>query len=134
MTQPRRISILGSTGSIGQNTIELLKTYTQPFSVEALVANRNVKTLVQQARTLNPKLAVIADETYLPQLVEGLADRDIAVAGGPSGVQEAASLPTDWVMAAIVGVAGLRPTLTGVTFQSSCCICEQGVFECVPET
>ncbi len=111
---PRKVTILGSTGSVGCNTIDLITRQPQDFQVEALTANRNVELLAEQAKNLRPKLAVIADETAYKDLKSALSGTDVAVASGTEALVEAADLPADWVMAAIVGAAGLAPTLAAV--------------------
>jgi 1-deoxy-D-xylulose-5-phosphate reductoisomerase len=111
---PRRISILGSTGSVGANTVSLIEAEPERYAVEALTAHRNVELLAAQARRLNAKLAVIAEESRYHALKTALAGSGIEAAAGPAAVVEAASRPADWVMAAIVGAAGLAPTLAAV--------------------
>ena len=112
--RPRSVTILGSTGSVGRNTVDLIGRNRQAFVVEALTANRNVALLAEQARHLKPRMAVVADAREYKALKEALAGTDIAVAAGSDAVIEAAAQPADWVMAAIVGAAGLLPTLTAV--------------------
>ena len=111
VTQPRHVTILGSTGSIGSSTLDLIQHRPEAFVVEALVAHRNVELLVEQVRAVRPHLAVMADEECLPHLRDALAGTDVVIAGGISGVREAAMMPADWVMAGIVGFAGLEPSL-----------------------
>ena len=111
---PRRVTILGSTGSVGRNTIDLIDRNPSIYSIEALTANRNVDLLADQARRLRPRMAVIGDPDLYASLSSALAGTDIAVAAGPEALIEAADLPADWVMAAIVGAAGLAPTLAAV--------------------
>ena len=111
---PRSVTILGSTGSVGCNTIDLIERNPNAFVVEALTANRNVKLLAEQARRLHPKTVVLADPEGYKALQEALADTDIAVAAGPEAVIEAANQPADLVMASIVGAAGLKPTLAAI--------------------
>ena len=111
---PRSVSILGSTGSVGCNTLELIEKNLDHFTVEALTANRNVERLADQARRLNPKTAVLADPQGYQDLKDALAGTGIDVAAGADAVIEAADQPADWVMASIVGAAGLKPTLTAV--------------------
>ncbi len=108
---PRRVTILGSTGSVGCNTVDLLKRRPGAHEVEALVAHRNVELLAEQARTLGAKTAVVADPSRYEQLKAALHGTAIEVAAGPEAAIEAASRPADWVMAAIVGAAGLECTL-----------------------
>ncbi|MQA65308.1 MAG: 1-deoxy-D-xylulose-5-phosphate reductoisomerase [Alphaproteobacteria bacterium] len=112
--RPRRISILGSTGSVGSNTVDLLRRDPGAFEVEALTARSNVELLAQQARELHPRMAVIADESLYGALKEALTGTNVAVAAGAAALEEAAALDSDLVMAAIVGAAGLKPTLAAV--------------------
>lgn len=111
---PRRVTILGSTGSVGRNTIDLIDRNPEAYAIEALTANRNVDLLADQARRLRPRMAVIGDPDLYAPLSAALAGTDIAVAAGPAALIEAADRPADWVMAAIVGAAGLAPTLAAV--------------------
>ena len=111
---PRSVTILGSTGSVGSNTVELIENNSDDFVVEALTANRNVKLLAEQALRLKPQTAVLADPEGYGELKDALAGSDVAVAAGPEAVIEAADRPASWVMASIVGAAGLKPTLTAV--------------------
>jgi 1-deoxy-D-xylulose-5-phosphate reductoisomerase len=113
-TAERRVTILGATGSIGASTIDLIKRDRERFSVEALTANRNAAGLAQLARDLDARLAVIADEDAYPELKERLAGSGIEAAAGEEGLVEAALRPADWVMAAITGAAGLKPTMAAV--------------------
>jgi 1-deoxy-D-xylulose-5-phosphate reductoisomerase len=110
----RNITILGSTGSVGCNTVDLVERSPDRFQVKALTANTNVTLLAEQARRLRPELAVVADDECYGLLKDALSGSGIAVASGREGVLEAASIETDFVMAAIVGSAGLEPTLTAV--------------------
>lgn len=110
----RTVTILGSTGSIGRNTVELIEIRPDLYRTQALVANTNAELLADQALRLRPLVAVLADESALPRLRDLLVGSGIAVAGGAQAVIEAARLPADWVMAAIVGAAGLAPTLEAV--------------------
>lgn len=114
MSARRGVTILGSTGSIGSNTVELIEARPDLYRVEALVANSRVDILADQARRLKAKLAVVADETAYLALKEALAGTGIEVAAGAAAVVAAAERPADWVMAAIVGAAGLAPTLAAV--------------------
>ena len=111
---PRRVSILGSTGSVGCNTIDLIERQPERYEIEALTANRNVALLAEQARRLRPRLAVIGDEERFGALKEALAGSGIEVAAGAAALIEAAQRPADWLMAAIVGAAGLEPTLAAL--------------------
>lgn len=109
--QPRHVTILGSTGSVGQSTVDLIARDPASYRVEALVARSSVELLAEQARRLHAKFAVVADPARFRALKEALAGTSVEVAAGPEAVVEAASRPAEWVMAAIVGFAGLAPTL-----------------------
>lgn len=108
---PRKVTVLGSTGSVGVSTLDLFEQAEAPVEVVALVAGRNADKLAEQALRWRPQIAVIEDERALPQLRERLAGSGIATAAGPTAVTEAASRDAQWVMSAIVGFAGLAPTL-----------------------
>jgi 1-deoxy-D-xylulose-5-phosphate reductoisomerase len=109
----RRITILGSTGSIGVNTLDVVEQLggRDTFDVVAVTGNANVPLLAEQARTCGARLAVTADEACYGALKEALSGTGIEVAAGREALIEAASRDADWVMAAIVGTAGLGPTL-----------------------
>jgi len=107
---PRSITVLGATGSIGCNTIDLIERQPGAFRVEALTANTNVTDLAAQAKRLHAKLAVVADPDSYAALKDALAGTGIEAAAGGEALVEAASRPADFVMAAIVGTAGLEPT------------------------
>jgi 1-deoxy-D-xylulose-5-phosphate reductoisomerase len=111
----RRISILGSTGSIGTSTLSLFEEAGRQGACEvelvALAAGRNAEKLAEQARRWRPELVVIQDESLLPELRERLSGTGLNIAAGRTAVIEAARMEADWVMSAIVGVAGLEPTM-----------------------
>ena len=109
--RPRRVTILGSTGSVGQSTVDLIARHPERFRVEALVCGRSVESLADQARRLHARLAVVADPARYRDLKEALSGTAIEVAAGADAVTEAAARPAEWVMAAVVGYAGLAPTL-----------------------
>jgi 1-deoxy-D-xylulose-5-phosphate reductoisomerase len=111
---PRRVTILGSTGSVGCNTVDLIERNRDRYELEALTANSNASLLAEQARRLKPRKAVVADERQYGALKAALAGSGVEAAAGPQAVIEAALMPADWVMAAIVGAAGLKPTLAAV--------------------
>ncbi|MFL2770372.1 MAG: 1-deoxy-D-xylulose-5-phosphate reductoisomerase [Rhodospirillaceae bacterium] len=110
----KRISILGSTGSVGRNTLDIVKHNPGQFEVIALTAGCNVQDLIDQAITHKPKVVAIADASAYSKLKDALEGTAISVAAGPDAVIEAAEQPADLIMAAIVGAAGLKPTLTAV--------------------
>jgi 1-deoxy-D-xylulose-5-phosphate reductoisomerase len=111
---PRRVTILGSTGSVGTNTLDLIARNRAAYVVEALTANGNVDLLAAQAKRVGAKLAVVANEARYADLKAALSGSGVEAAAGAAAVVEAASRPADWVMAAIVGAAGLAPTLAAV--------------------
>lgn len=116
MRQPgrRRITILGSTGSVGCNTLDLVYRNPDAYAVEALTANRNAGKLAEQARRAKARLAVVADPAAYRTLKSALAGSGIEAAAGQEAVAAAAERPAEWVMAAIVGAAGLAPTLSAI--------------------
>jgi len=111
LSLPRKVSILGSTGSIGVSTLDLFAQSGAGVEIVALAAGRNVERLADQALAWRPQIAVIEDETALPRLRERLAGSGVQAAGGSAAVAEAAAGDAQWVMSAIVGFAGLAPTL-----------------------
>lgn len=118
MTTRRSVTIMGSTGSIGCSALDVIRWANEAdeggFDIVALAAGNNAEALAAQAMEFRPQVAVIADETQLPELRERLAGSDIAVAGGRAAVTEAATRRADRVLAAIVGAAGLELTLAAV--------------------
>lgn len=110
----RRVTILGSTGSVGQSTVDLLLRNPDGFAVEALTAHRNPVRLAEQARRLGARFAAIGDPACYGALKEALAGTGIEAASGPASLVEAALRPAEWVMAGIVGAAGLAPTLAAI--------------------
>ena len=110
----RKISILGATGSIGTSTLDLVEREPEHFQVAALTAQRDVAGLAQAARRTNAQLAVIGDASLYADLKRALAGTQTEVAAGEQAVIDAATLDADWTMAAIVGVAGLKPALAAL--------------------
>jgi len=109
--KPRSITIIGSTGSVGQSTADLIDREPEHYNVEALVAGNSVEALAEQARRLRARLAVVANPQRYRALKDALAGTSVEAAAGPQAVVDAASRPADWVMAAVVGFAGLESTL-----------------------
>jgi len=108
---PRRITILGSTGSIGTNTIDLIERDPASYRVEALTAYRSVELLAEQARKFDARFVAVADPDKYADLKSAMSGTDAEIAAGPDAIVEAAARDADWVMAGIVGAAGLEPTL-----------------------
>jgi 1-deoxy-D-xylulose-5-phosphate reductoisomerase len=112
--EPRRVTVLGSTGSIGRSTVDLLSRNREAFTVEALTANSNAGLLAEQARALGARFAAVAEPSEYATLKDSLAGTGIEVACGRGALVEACERPADWVMAGIVGAAGLEPTLAAI--------------------
>ncbi|PZQ60715.1 MAG: 1-deoxy-D-xylulose-5-phosphate reductoisomerase [Sphingomonas taxi] len=110
----RTVNILGATGSVGTSTLDLIERAPDRFRVRALTANRDVAGLAAAAIRTRAELAVVADETCLAALRDALAGSGVAVAGGATAVCDAAANGADWTMGAIVGCAGLRPTMAAI--------------------
>jgi 1-deoxy-D-xylulose-5-phosphate reductoisomerase len=113
-SEPRRLSILGSTGSVGCSTLDLISRTPDAFEIDVLTAHRNVALLASQAIQVGASLAVIADESCLDELRQALEGSGIEAAAGANALLEAAARPVDWMMSAIVGAAGLAPTMSAV--------------------
>jgi 1-deoxy-D-xylulose-5-phosphate reductoisomerase len=107
---PMRLTVLGATGSVGTSTLDLVERAPERFEIVALTAQSNARALAALARKHRAKFAVIGDERCLGELREALAGTGIGSAAGEDALVEAAQMPADCVMAAIVGAAGLRPT------------------------
>ncbi|MEE2662457.1 MAG: 1-deoxy-D-xylulose-5-phosphate reductoisomerase [Pseudomonadota bacterium] len=110
----RRVSVLGATGSVGKSTVELIESNRDFYDVQALTANNNVKLLADQARRLDASFVAIANPEKYNELKSEVSGVGIEIAAGPESIVEAAARDTDWVMAAIVGAAGLKPTIQAV--------------------
>lgn len=112
--QPRSVTVLGATGSVGMSTLDLIDRDPKRFEVVALTANRNAEGLAALALKHRARLAVVADPEAYDDLRQALAGSGVEVAAGRDGLIRAAAAPSDWVMAAIVGAAGLPATLEAV--------------------
>ena len=111
----KQLAILGSTGSIGTQTLDVVRQHPNEFSVYALTAHRSVETLIEQALEFNPAVVCIADEAYYPRLRDALSDLPIKVMAGEKAIVEMVTMPAiDVVVAAMVGYAGLRPTIEAI--------------------
>ena len=133
--EPRTVTILGSTGSIGCSTIDLIEREPDRFKVAALTANTNAELLADQAKRLGARLAVIANPARYRVLADALSGTGIETAAGAEALVEAADLDADWVMAGIVGAAGLAPTLASVSrgaivglANKECLVCAGALF------
>ncbi|WP_170344368.1 1-deoxy-D-xylulose-5-phosphate reductoisomerase [Ruegeria atlantica] len=105
----RKVSVFGATGSIGQNTIDLISRAPSEYDVVALTGGANIQKLADDARRLGADIAVTAHEDRLDDLRSALAGSGVEAAAGPGAIVEAAARPADWTMSAIVGSAGLAP-------------------------
>lgn len=114
MTKPRSVSVFGATGSVGQSTLDLIRRAPDRFEVIALTARHNVADLAASAIATRAKLAVVADESCYQALKTALQGTGVEAASGQEALIEAARRGADWTMAAIVGCAGLMPTLAAL--------------------
>lgn len=113
-----KISILGSTGSIGTQTLEIVRDHPDEFSVSAISGNRNIRLLEEQAREFSPDMVCVADAEGAKELKTRLADTDIKVMGGRESIIEAAAQPAaDAVVVSVVGMAGIEPTIAAIKSQ-----------------
>ncbi len=129
----RKISIFGATGSIGQNTIDLIDRDPDKYNVVALTGGSNIEQLAKDARRLRAELAVTAHEDRLSDLRDALAGTGIEVAAGSQAIKEAATRPTDWVMSAIVGAAGLPPGLAALKQGATLALANKETLVCAGE-
>lgn len=120
----QQICILGSTGSIGTQALDVIRQHDDRYEVYCLTANRSVEKLAQQARLFNPAAVVIADESYYAQLKQMLADHpDIKVYAGKKALDEIVEAgPIDMVLAAMTGFAGLTPTIHAIKAHKKICL------------
>ena len=132
-TEPRTVSVLGSTGSVGCSTVDLLAANPARFRVRALVGGRNATLLAKQARLLRAELAVLAEPAGHAALDAALAGTGIQTASGDAAVLQAASLPVDWTMAAITGAAGLPSTLAAIKRGGAMALANKEALVCAGE-
>lgn len=114
LSQPKTISVMGSTGSIGTHTLALIAANPQRYQAVVLTAQNNVEKLIEQALAMRPKLVIIGNEDKFLQLKQGLAGTDIETAAGYQAIVDAADYPSDIVVEGIVGAAGLASTLRAI--------------------
>ena len=115
MTQKRNIAVLGSTGSIGRQTLDIIAEYPQLFNAWLLVARSSADLLIQQARQFRPHMVIIADEQYYDYVRDALEDTGIEVATGSSAIAQAVTMPEiDTVVTAMVGYSGLESTIAAI--------------------
>ncbi len=131
--EPRRLSILGSTGSIGCSTLDIVSHHRDRFDIVSLVGNSNIALLAEQAREYDAELAVTANPDLYGELKQALAGTAIEVAAGREAVVEAAVRPCDLIMAAVVGAAGLEPTLAAVRRGTTVALANKECLVCAGE-
>jgi 1-deoxy-D-xylulose-5-phosphate reductoisomerase len=129
-SEARSVAILGSTGSIGCSTLDLIAREPEAYRVEALTGHRNWKLLARQAQETGARFVAIGDPAFYRPLKEALGATDCEIAAGADAVDEAARRPADWVMAAIVGAAGLAPTLSAVRRGATVALANKEVLVC----
>jgi 1-deoxy-D-xylulose-5-phosphate reductoisomerase len=129
----RTVTVLGSTGSVGTSTVDLLAANPSRYRVHALVGGRNVALLAAQAVQLNASLAVIAEPSLHGALSAALAGTGIAAAAGNAAVLQAAAEPVDWTMAAITGAAGLPSTLAAIRRGGAIALANKEALVCAGE-
>ncbi|MDX2265708.1 MAG: 1-deoxy-D-xylulose-5-phosphate reductoisomerase [Hyphomicrobiales bacterium] len=134
--RPRRLTVLGATGSIGRSTLDMTARLGAACEIVALTGQSNVALLAEQAIAHRAALAVIGDEALYADLKAALAGSGVEAAAGARAIEEAATRPADWTMAAIVGAAGLRPTLAAVRqgntvalANKECLVCAGALFK-----
>lgn len=111
----KRIAILGSTGSIGTQTLDIISQYPDRFEVYALTANNNIRLLTEQARKFQPEIVCIANEQHYAELKANLSDMPVKVYAGADAIAQIVTLqPVDVVLASMVGYAGLKPTIEAI--------------------
>ena len=111
---PRSVTILGATGSVGASTVDLIKRNPTLYRVDCVASGKNVAALAQVARDVGARIAVIADADCYGALKEALSGSGIEAAAGATALIDAALRPVDWVMAAIAGAVGLKPTMAAI--------------------
>ena len=130
---PRRVSILGATGSIGDSTLRVIAQHLDRYQITALTAQSNAPKLIALAREYRPQLVAIGNEAHAAEVREALAPLGIQVLAGAAGVEEAASHAADIIVAAIVGAAGLMPLMRAVEQGTSVAVANKETLVCAGE-
>ena len=110
----KEITVLGSTGSVGTSTLDLVRFHKNNFRIRALTANKNADLLIRQSLEFSPEMVAIGDETLFTQVNDALSNKGIKVVAGIDGISEAASFKTDVTVAAIMGMIGLRSAIASL--------------------
>lgn len=126
----KSVTILGATGSIGMNTLDVLQQAKENYCLEALTAGKNADGLIALAKKHQPKYVAIADESQYHYVKDALAQSNIEVSAGEQAVLDIASRPVDIVMAAIVGVAGLAPTRNAIRHSKTVALANKECLVC----
>ena len=129
----RRVSVLGATGSVGRSTVELIESNIEAYNVEALTANNNATLLAEQARRVDARFVAIANPKKYRELKSEVSSGNVEIAAGPESIVEAAAREADWIMAAIVGAAGLKPTIQAVKTASVVALANKECLVCAGE-
>ncbi len=132
-TEARRVTILGATGSIGESTLRVLKQHAGRFTVGVLTAQENAEKLITLAREFRPHTVAIGNEAHAATVREALKPLGITVLSGAKGIEEAASMPSDITVAAIVGAAGLLPTLRAIEQGNTVALANKETLVCAGE-
>lgn len=129
----KSITILGSTGSIGKSTVDIIRRYPEKYKVKALSGNQNVSLLAEQAVLLNAETAVTANKEKYKELKDLLAGTNVRVEAGDEAVAQAAAQEADWTMSSIVGAAGLIPTMEVVKRGGTLALANKETLVCAGE-
>ena len=129
----KKVTVLGSTGSIGTSTLDLLRRHPEQYEVVALTGNKNTALLAQQAKELRAKVAVTADKDKYAELKEALSGTDVRVEAGSDAVAFAADLDADWTMCSIVGAAGLVPAMHAIKRGKTIALANKETLVCAGE-
>ena len=132
-TAPRRVSILGATGSIGDSTLRVIAQHPNQFSIAALTAQNNAEKLIALAKQFRPSFVAIGDESKIAEVTSALAPLGIRVVGGATGIAEAAAQPADITVAAIVGAAGLLPVMEAIKQGNAVALANKEALVCAGE-
>ena len=129
----KSVTILGSTGSIGKSTVDIIRRHPDDYRVVALTGNKNIALLAEQAKQLNAEVAVTADKNNYAALKDALSGSSIRVEAGDDAVKAAAGLDADWTMSSIVGAAGLIPTMEAVKRGKTLALANKETLVCAGE-
>lgn len=129
----KSVTILGSTGSIGKSTVDIIRRHPDDYRVVALTGNKNIALLAEQAKLLNAEVAVTADKNNYAALKDALSGSSVRVEAGDDAVKAAAGLDADWTMSSIVGAAGLIPTMEAVKRGKTLALANKETLVCAGE-